>query len=165
MAGRPVCPDRQPGGMSHAVEHNVSRVMELETACRAVIARRVGLGVSALIDPIGADQAEFTLMVAEKIEAFSKAGATLMLQATGIARHTARLLTDEAAMAATTTWAMQSCGTPAAVAALQLRYSLDWLRRAVALPGMLGAIAMRAQGEVMAPLHLIATENARRLAG
>jgi hypothetical protein len=60
-----------------ATRQNANSGSELASAAGQIIAKRVALGVAAIIDPMRADHAELGRMVPEKIEAFSAAGIIL----------------------------------------------------------------------------------------
>ena len=136
---------------------------ELALASGGVVARRMALGAAAMVDPLNADHAEFALMIPEKAEAFSDAGAALAQQSGVVARQMARFAANELALGMRAALAMAACRTPADLAAAHGRFVEAWLGRALSQSIELAAMAVRSQAVVMAPVHSAATANARRL--
>jgi Phasin protein len=136
---------------------------ELAVASGEVVARRVALGAAALIDPAAADHREFTRMVAEKVTALSTVGAIVQQRSGAVMAEMTRFAQSEAALALEAAQQLARCRTPADLAAAQSRIALGWFARAASRSLAFGALAMRAGGAMLAPVHRAATANARRL--
>ena len=60
-----------------AATQNARHGSDIAFAAIQIIAKRVGLGVTASFDPLQADHVEFAQMISEKVEAFSAAGSVI----------------------------------------------------------------------------------------
>jgi hypothetical protein len=152
----------------HAVrtaETNARRYGEMSVAAGEVIAHRMALGAQAMIDPAGADHAEFSTMITEKVAAFAQAGAASLAHS---GRAASRVLDYAAAeMAATTraAAAISRASSPAALAFAGTHIMMDWFTRAMAQSMDVARMAGQMQSAALAPIHRTATRNARRLKG
>jgi hypothetical protein len=124
---------------------------EMTAAAGSVIGARVALMVAAAQDPLSFDYAEFGRMVPEKVQAFSEAGAALLDEWWSLQRdlgdymlYLGRAVTSGRPP------------LPGDVVELVERTSTHGAR--------LAAGAIGAAGVALAPLHKVATSNARRLA-
>jgi hypothetical protein len=122
------------------------KVGETLVASRDVIDRRVEIMKEAAADPLAGDYRELGMMVPEKVEAFSKAGAVLGKSWWGMQRDAATHFQHMATM-------MMRGGlpTPSDLHAISRRGARTTARAA--------AVA----GAALAPVHKAATANARRL--
>ncbi len=113
-------------------------------ASKTVIDSRVGSMADAARNPLGGDYAELSRMVPEKVEAFSRASASVM--ADSIALQSAAMANWNALAAMA--WRPASFG--------------DWVKiadRSAKMAKRAGASG----GKALAPVHRTATGNARRL--
>ncbi len=138
---------------------------EMMLAAGEVIGKRVALGTVAVMNPAIADHAEFALMIPEKTEAFAAAGTILTDRSWRAARYVARSASTEVSIAAATCAALATCADPASLLSAQMEYAAGWFSRTLTVSLRLGAMALQAQGAAMAPVHEVATANARRLRG
>ena len=146
-----------------AAGSNAAASGELMLASGTVIAFRAAMGVRALADPVTADHGELALLLPEKSEAIS-AAAVILLQEASEAAHRATLFAlEELSAAADATTEITACADPAAQAALQGSLALAAFNRVMAQSIAMGTLAMAAQQAAMAPFHLAATANAKRL--
>ena len=145
-------------------ERNAVLSDELIAASGDVIAKRLAIGLSGMIDPANADHAELARLVPEKSAAVS-AGATALFERSGqFVERMARFTTDEVLLASRACASLTACRTPAAFLAAQHGLTFAWLARAISQAMNLGGLAMQSPGDAMAPFHRTATANARRLA-
>jgi hypothetical protein len=142
---------------------NTRKTGELTTAAGQVVAKRMALGATAVIDPLNADHVEFAKIIPEKTMAFSEAGVTWLHWSGEVAERRASFAAREMAYGADAAVAMARCRTPAGVIATQSIFASAWFARALSQSIALGSLVMRSQGAVMAPIHRAATANARRL--
>src|ERR1700712_2053561 len=82
------------GGVFAVATRNASSSGELAMASGQIIARRVALGVAAVMNPLRADHAEFERMVPEKLEAFWAVNMIMLRQAGQASRQITDLATD-----------------------------------------------------------------------
>ena len=136
----------------------------LAQAAGHVVAKRTALGLSAIANPAQADHAEFGRIVPEKVRAFHASALALMRCSGEMAQQTTRFATSEMSNATAAAADLARCRTPAAAVAVQSRFATAWLFRALSQSIAVGALAMRSYGDVMAPVHLVAVRNSRRLA-
>lgn len=136
---------------------------EIGVAAIRVIARRVGLGFKAAMDPHTADHAEFARMVPEKTRAFSEAGLISMRSSAEIGARMCGFLAAEMVTLSQTMLAISRCTTAAGVMEIQSRFFTAWMTRAVSQSQTLGSLALRSQSAAMNPIHRTVTGNARRL--
>jgi hypothetical protein len=113
-------------------------------ASKAVIDSRMQTMAHAARDPLRGDYQELGLMVPEKVEAFSRAGASVMKDALAIQSAAMANWNALAAMA----WRPATLG--------------DWVGIADRTAGM-AKRAGQSGGRALAPVHRAATGNARRL--
>jgi hypothetical protein len=154
---------RETGKMLRTVATATHRTGELAIATNKVVAKRMSLAAAAIVDPGRADHAEFGRILPEKTVAFSQAGMAWMSWSGKVAEQMSSFALAEMASASAAVTAMAACKTPGALIDAQSRFVTAWFGRAVAQSMNLGALAMRSQGAVIAPIHRVATANARRL--
>ncbi len=150
-------------GMFAVATRNAGRGGDLAVAAGQVIAKRVALGVAAVLDPLQADHVEFARMVPEKMEAFSAAGMIMLEHSDHVGRHMTRVVSDEVMTTAHATIAMAGCSSPAALAQVQGRFALDWFSRAAANVMAMGMLVLNAQSAAMNPILQTVTANVERL--
>ena len=122
------------------------RVGETLVAANAVIGSRVGTMRAAANDPLTADCAELARMVPEKVEAFSRAGASLIKDAESIQAEAGAQIRHATTMM--TSGRIPTLG--------------DWCALG-ARSASIGQKMMGAAGKALLPVHAAATGNARRL--
>ncbi len=152
-------------GVFAAATLNASRSGDLARAASQVVAKRVVLGVAGAFNPADADHAEFARMVPEKIDAFSAMGAAIREQTDHVAREWTRRASNELQAAAQATMSLATCTTPAALAAAQRGFMVEWFKRAAANVAAMGMLTLQAQEVAMAPLHAQVAVNVDRLTG
>jgi hypothetical protein len=135
----------------------------LALAAGHVIAKRTALGMAALSDPAGADHAEFGCILPEKAKAFSASAMGLVQRSVEISRQIAQFSVTESMLVGRAAAALAQCRTPAAAVAVQTRFATDWYFRSLSHAVAVGALTMRACGDIITPLHQAAMGNARRL--
>lgn len=138
---------------------------ELAAVAGSVVARRVGLGLAALADPIGADHAELARMVPEKVEAFAAAGGIMLERSAGIGQRLVSYGIREATITAREMVAMAGCADGAALLRAQMRSAAGRMNRTVELWLQIGGMSLAIGGATLTPVHKAATANARRLRG
>jgi O-methyltransferase involved in polyketide biosynthesis len=151
------------GGFFAAAKENARCGGEIAAATTHVIGKRVALGMAAGFNPVGADRAEFSRMVPEKVEAFSSAGMVILQQSGQAGRHMLRLASDEVLTTTRATIAMTACSNHAALMEAQGRFARAWFARATARWIAMGLKAFEAQSAAMAPIHQTVVANAKRL--
>jgi O-methyltransferase involved in polyketide biosynthesis len=162
------------GNVSHAdttngilamARQNAARGNDIAKATTKIIAKRVALGLAAVLDPMHADHVEFARMVPEKVEAFSAAGMVMLNQSSEASRKMMRLASEEVMTTACATMEMTGCSSPAAWAEAQSRFARAWLSRATLSFNTMGILALTAQAAAMAPIRQTVVANAERLGG
>jgi hypothetical protein len=118
----------------------------MTAASGEVIGSRCGSMAAAMRDPLNGDYREFERMIPEKVDAFTRAGAS-MWQDVGALQSSALAAWSHGA-------AMMMSGKPSTLADA----AAVWTRSG----DMLGR-SLDMGGKAMAPIHLQATANARRL--
>ncbi|MCW0182345.1 hypothetical protein [Zavarzinia sp.] len=147
----------------HLAGANAGKTGDLVRAAGRVIHHRMVLGTRAMMSPADADHAEFSRMIPEKIGAFSEA-AQIWLRWSGlIADQVSGYIRREIAAANDIAAASAVSGSPVGLAALQQQAASDWMGRAYSQGLALGALMMRSQDAIMAPVLRTAEANARRL--
>lgn len=144
---------------------NASRRDDLAKATTKIIAKRVALGLTAVLDPVHADHVEFARMVPEKVEAFSAAGMIMLNQSGEASRQMMRLASEEVVTTACATIEMTGCSSPVAWAEVQGRFVCAWLSRVTSSLNTMGMLALTAQAAAMAPIRQTVVANAERLGG
>lgn len=147
----------------HLASDNAGKTGELAVAASRVISHRMTLGRKAMMNPAGADHAEFLRMIPEKIGAFSEAGSIWLRWSSKIADQVAGYVLREFTSADDAITAGATCRSPAGLIALQQRTTAAWLARAFSQSLALGALVMRSQGATMGPVLRTAAANVRRL--
>ena len=127
------------------------RGVETLQASQTVITARTDKMRDAIASPMQGDFDEFSRMVPEKIDAFSRS--TLFVTRTAMANHRAWMIYLRRVGALMTSGRLPTVGESAVFAEQTVEYALN----AVAAGAHLGHGALR-------PVHCIATANARRLA-
>jgi hypothetical protein len=151
------------GSALRVAGRNGRKTGEIALAAGQVVARRMALGAQAMVDPLNADHVEFAKIIPEKARAFSEAGMTWLQWSGKAVEQMASFAASEMATAAEGAVALAGCRTPADVIAVQGSLATSWFARVMSQSISLGSLALRSQGETMAPLHRTVTENARRL--
>jgi O-methyltransferase involved in polyketide biosynthesis len=151
------------GDVFAAATRNAARGGDLVMATGQVMAKRMALGMAAVLNPLRADHMEFARIVPEKMGAFSAAGMIMIEQSNRANRKMARLASDEVVTTARATIAMAGCSSPAALAAAQGRFALAWFGRAASNFIAMGMLALSAQDAAMAPIRQTVGANAERL--
>jgi hypothetical protein len=124
------------------------KLMETAAASMQVVEHRTGLMRAAAADPLTGDYAELSLMVPEKVAAFSEAGVRL---GQGWIAAQAEMVAEAQRIGA-----MMLSGRPPSAKALQAMHKRG---------ARSAARSLAAAGEALAPIHKAATGNARRLKG
>jgi O-methyltransferase involved in polyketide biosynthesis len=150
-------------GILAMARQNASRGNDLAKATTRIIAKRVALGLAAVLDPMHADHVEFARMVPEKVKAFSAAGMVMLNQSGEASRQMMRLASEEVMTTACATIEMTGCSSPAAWAEAQSRFARAWLSRATSSFNTMGMLALTAQAAAMAPIRQTVVANAERL--
>jgi hypothetical protein len=146
-----------------AARQNAKSGSDLASAAGQIIAKRVALGVAAIIDPMRADHAEFGRMVPEKIEAFSAAGIILMQQAGQACEHFTRFASDAVGRATRAKLAIAGSANPVEIAEKQGHFAAGWFGMAASNFMTMGLLALNAQKAVMLPIQQTIAANAERL--
>ena len=134
----------------------------LALAAGHVIATRTTLGMAALSDPADADRDEFGRILPEKAKAFSASAMGFAQRSVEISHQIVQFSVTESVMAGRAAAALAQCYTPAAAVAVQKQFVTDWYFRSLSHAVGVGALIVRACGDVIAPQHRVATGNARR---
>jgi O-methyltransferase involved in polyketide biosynthesis len=152
-------------GILAMARQNASRGNDIAKATRKIIAKRVALGLAAVLDPMHADHVEFARMVPEKVQAFSAAGMVMLNQSGEASRQMMRLASEEVMTTACATIEMTGCCSPAAWAEAQSRFARAWFSRATSSLNTMGMLMLTAQAAAMAPIRQTVAANAERLGG
>jgi O-methyltransferase involved in polyketide biosynthesis len=152
-------------GILAMARQNASRRNDIANATTKIIAKRLALGMAAVLDPVNADHVEFARMVPEKVQAFSAAGMVMLNHSREASRQMMRLASDEVMTTACATIEMTGCSSPAAWAAAQSRFAHAWLSRATSSLNAMGMLMQTAQAAAMAPIRQTVAANAERLGG
>lgn len=145
-----------------AARHAV-RAHETAMASAEVIAARVEMGRAAMTNPSFEAAGEATTMVAEKMLAFSEAGAAMAGKSGEMAASQMRYAMDETARSGAAIARLAACKTPMDLALAQGQLAMNFLSRSLAHGLSMSAMAVRT-GEVgLKPIHRTVTANAKRL--
>jgi hypothetical protein len=145
---------------------NARRAGELGVNAGEVIAKRLALGAQALADPAGADHAEFSRMVTEKMTAFSQAGAASLAHSGKAASLAMNYVAGEIAASTRAAAAIsRAADNPASLAVAGAGIMMDWFGRAFEQSLAVAGLAGQMQSAAMKPIHRTAKRNARRLKG
>jgi hypothetical protein len=155
--------DTCDGNVVGIAERNVRRGHELSVVSGEVIARRMAMGVTAMLDPANADQGELARLVPEKSEAISASGMAMLEQSGPLAERVTRFAVDEVLLAARAWASLASCRTPGAFVMAHQGLTFSWLVRMMAQGGAISAVALQSQGDALTPFRSAATANAERL--
>jgi hypothetical protein len=117
-------------GILAMARQNASRGNDIAKATTKIIAKRVALGLAAVLDPVHADHVEFARMIPEKVQAFSAAGMVMLTQSGEASRQMMRLASEEVMTTACATIEMTGCSSPLAWAEAQSTFAHAWLSRA-----------------------------------
>jgi len=150
-------------GVLDAAARNADTSNDLAVAAGQIIARRITLGMAAAFDPIGADHAEFSRIVPEKLEAFSAASMIMLERSNHASWEITRIASDEAITTAQATLSIASCADPMAIAEAQRRFALAWFSRAAENFLAIGLLALGAQEAAMVPIRQTIAANSERL--
>jgi O-methyltransferase involved in polyketide biosynthesis len=151
-------------GMLAEASNNAGRSSELATASSQIVAKRIALGISAAMNPLKADHAEFARMVPEKVEAFSSASAILFEQAGKACQRMTRTMSEEIFATARASVAMASCPSPTLLAQAQTTFMRLWCDRVTTNLIKMGMSALSAQEAAMTPIRRTIAANTERLA-
>jgi hypothetical protein len=132
-------------------------------AAAAVIAARAELAALHYAQPTVESGIEMGLMVTEKVDAFSQAGAAVAAGAADMAGRSARFAGQEAAEAGKAFAQLAACRTPAELFAAQTELWTGFLGRSYAFGMGLNTVAARTGEKALAPVHKAVTANERRL--
>jgi hypothetical protein len=132
-------------------------------AAAAVIAARTEMATLAIANPNAENDAEMSLMVSEKLEAFTESGAALAKGAQTMASRGARYAAEEAAAAGRGIADLAACKSPAELMLTQSRLMTNFLTRSIAYGFGLNALAARTGERAMGPIHKTVTANHKRL--
>lgn len=146
-----------------AATQNASGAGDLAVAAGQIIAKRLTLGMVAILNPLRADYVEFARIVPEKVEAFSAAGMIMLEQSNHAKQKMARFASDEVMATTCATTAIASCRGPVALVAAQGQFALAWLDRAASSFLAMGMLALSAQVAAMTPVRQTVVANAERL--
>jgi len=146
-----------------AATQNAKSGSDLASAAGQIIAKRVALGVAAIIDPMRADHGEFGRMVPEKIEAFSAAGIILMQQASHACELFTRFASDAVGRATRANLAIAGSANPVEIAETQGHFAAGWFRMTASNFMAMGLLALNAQKAGMLPIQQTIAANAERL--
>ena len=146
-----------------AARQNANSGSELASAAGLIIAKRVALGVAAIIDPMRADHAELGRMVPEKIEAFSAAGIIMMQQVSHAREQIARFAFDATGTATRARLAIVGSANPVEIVEKQGHFAAGWFRMAASNFMAMGLLALNAQKAAMLPIQQTIAANAERL--
>lgn len=135
----------------------------LALAASQVAARRTALGLATLVDPAGAEHPELRRILPEKVRAFSNLAVALARRSSDIGSQIVRYSGTEAAMLAGAAGALARCRHPAAMIAVQIQFATGWYFRTLSHAIVINGLTMRAWSGIVAPMHQVVTENARRL--
>jgi hypothetical protein len=147
----------------NAATRHAERHGDLVANAGQIVARRVALGVAAVVDPLRADHAEFGRMVPEKVEALTAAGMVMLSQSSDAGFEITRRASDEIMNAASATLDMAACSNPMALAEAQGKFALSLLDRAAANIIAMSMLALRAHDAAMAPIRETVEANVERL--
>lgn len=151
-------------GVSAMVIQNMNCGDDIATAARHVIAKRVALGIEAVLHPDRADNIEFARIVPEKLDAFSAAG-KIMMQKSGEANgEIMQQMSSGVMTAARAAISMAQCSNPVDLAAAQYTFTQAWMGRAAANFIAMTMFALSAQAAVLAPIRQTVVDNSKRLA-
>lgn len=142
---------------------NAQASQELAVASAAVITRRLEIMGEAMADPLRADHAELSRMGSEKVEALTASAGAACAGALDLAGRAGRIAAREGAEAADRLGRLARADTPARFAVEQADWALGLWSRAMSDGWSLYGAALKAQGRTLAPVHAVATANARRL--
>ncbi len=146
-----------------AAKQNANSGSDLASAAGQIIAKRVALGVAAIIDPMRADHAEFGRMVPEKVEAFSAASIIMMQQASHAGEQIARFASDAIRRATRARLDFAGSANPVEIVEKQGNFAAGWFRMAASNFMAMGLLALNAQKAAMLPIQQTIAANAERL--
>ena len=132
-------------------------------AAAAVIAARTEMASLAMTNPTAENDAEMSLMLSEKLEAFGESGAALAKGAQTMASRGARYAAEEAAAAGRGIADLAACRSPAELVLTQGRLFTDFFTRGIAYGFGINALATRTGERAMGPIHKTVTANHKRL--
>ena len=145
-----------------AARHAV-RAQETATASAEVIAARMEMGRAAMTNPSMEAAGEATTMVAEKMLAFSEAGAAMAGKSGEMAASQMRYTMDETARSGAAMAKLAACKTPVDLALAQGQLAMNFFSRGMAHGLSMTAMAVRASEVGLKPIHRTVTANAKRL--
>lgn len=146
-----------------AVRENANSGGDLAVAAGQVIAKRLALGMAAVLNPLRGDYVELARIVPEKVEAFSTASVIMFKRSAQANREMTRFASDEVITTARATLAMAGCSSPEALAATQSKFAREWFDRAASGFLAMGMLALSAQAAAMTPIRKAVIANVERL--
>ncbi len=146
-----------------AAKQNADSGSDLASAAGQIIAKRVALGVAAIINPMRADHAEFGRMMPEKVEAFSAAGIIMMQQASHASEQIACFAADAIRRATRARLDFAASASPVEIVEKQGHFAAGWFRMAASNFMAMGLLALNAQKAAMLPIQQTIAANAERL--
>ncbi len=146
-----------------AAKLNTNSGSDLASAAGQIIAKRVALGVAAIIDPMRVDHAEFGRMVPEKVEAFSAAGIIMIQQASHARAQIARFASDAIGRATGAGLAFAGSANSLEIVEKNGHFAAGWFRMAASNFMAMGLLALNAQKAAMLPIQQTIAANAERL--
>lgn len=136
---------------------------ELVIGAGQIIAKRVGLGLAAAVNPMAADLAEFARIMPEKVEAFSAAGIAMFEQTELVRNQLTSFASDEVMTTVRATIEIATCFTPMAMLEAQDRIAHAWWDRAISNFAALATMTLNAHSAGLGPLQLAVAANKARL--
>jgi hypothetical protein len=132
-------------------------------AAASVIAARAELAALHYAQPTLESGVEMDLMLSEKVDAFTQAGAAVADGAADMAGRNARFAVKETAEASKAFFQFAACRTPAELMAVQARMLTGFFGRSYAHGLGLNSVAAKTGEKALAPVHKAVTENKTRL--
>lgn len=149
---------------ARAVARATRKGPALAQAASHVASKRTALGLAAMANPAGANQAEFSRIVPEKLSAFRGSAIAVMRCSGEMAAQASRFASSEIASATAAAADLARCRTPAAAIGVQSRFVTAWLFRALSHSIAVSALVVRSYGDIVTPVHRVVMRNSRRLA-
>ncbi len=146
-------------------QRNLRIGQELTVVSGEVIARRLAMGVSGVLDPANANHAELARLIPEKAAAGIASALAILARSGQLAERMTKFVADEMLLATRDFVSLASCRTPAAFVAAHHGLTLSRVARMMSHAGDIGALAGQSQTDTITPFHRAATANASRLAG
>lgn len=136
---------------------------EMLQAAGDVINARMGIMAAGMTDPRRIDLKEMSLMSTEKVEALSASASAMAKTFGDIGGRVGSSALTEAGLASKAAASIASATTPAAALQAQYNYAVGWWSRAAGQMLTLNGELLKAQADVLRPIHKTAVANAKRL--